>query len=1103
MTQAASVASSATLSIEEFKKPDMSKVTTSRGAESVESSFAPDDFTFNASTFTVPSFVFQPLSPNSAAKFLHPGQDNSCASFLECGPKRNSTPIRETRTSRSSLKTEDKSMHETIIHFSDQTTNKVGGVRRSSRLASRSNVADESALNLSSTLVEGASPSFSVQQSKRRSVSISHVESEATIIHLAKEVDAFEKNILEKEMAEVTENVQEISKSTRIEASGNREEAAAVEQEVLVTPRMSRKSRKSVMIIAPGDDVPTVGPTESRQAGLIPDKGLVIETTSCNSTVVSKAATPSILRKSKRRSVMTASEIAAEQVPTSITPQRSRRSVGSVLKGVDYSTPAATKDETPSSTRSKRRSIVSETMPEEHDESAPVTTSTPSMRRSSRKSVAIAPVVEEIAECVDGNQDQGQDMEMGPSEVVSSIPHVGPKSGEDTSDSNDEVFNDSLKENISPRRNVRTPKHIRNKSFGGFRLPSADSVVLSGKRKRKSMLPKSPEEWVQVLENSPMVEMTRRKPKHTNTSLPIMDLDEDILADTYLVSSDKAGPSNAVTCPSPVTRPVVSREEAVSSEVEPSVMDTEAASSEPCSKTTGTPVNHKETVQVEEITSTQSGSDGEETCSGEGTVYDVLYFRNLLVTETVRLRSLCQKWDLINTPDLTEEVQGQIRTTVGKAQLLMNQRFKQFEGLVDACEFNTGEKRTTCIDLKGFWDMVNIQVEDVNDKFDELTKRQARDWDHLTPKMLPVKVVKKKVKKAPVVKAGKSKFAAFRAQMKQKPQPVRSPGQKKTPKFNPRAGTPTKKATPSTPTGKPASTENTPASSEHTQVTQDTKETLALPATNTQRFAGVRTPARKSYVPVVPSPLLQDTTPAPRPTRTCTQKTPKRPLEDEDMITSDCKRLKATPGRGLRPRRSVNFSEEAPASPAVGALDPEMARLLQPTVIESPGSDTDILRYLQPTESTSNTDNVMGGQEDDIFAKYLQPQENEEKTSKGRRSSLKGCRSTERRRSKSAAVHFSGSSDEEASHMKFPRTPYNRDSIAKPRRSIRRSSIVQKNDDDDDDIFSINNIDNNENIPPPSFRSPRPSLLGTPPNMNRSRKVNRDVPTATLISFTP
>ena len=42
--------------------------------------------------------------------------------------------------------------------------------------------------------------------------------------------------------------------------------------------------------------------------------------------------------------------------------------------------------------------------------------------------------------------------------------------------------------------------------------------------------------------------------------------------------------------------------------------------------------------------------------------------------------------------------------------LLMDQRFKQFSGLVDNCEFSTGEKETTCTDLQGFWDMVYFQV---------------------------------------------------------------------------------------------------------------------------------------------------------------------------------------------------------------------------------------------------------------------------------------------------------------------------------------------------------------------------------------------------------
>ena len=55
-------------------------------------------------------------------------------------------------------------------------------------------------------------------------------------------------------------------------------------------------------------------------------------------------------------------------------------------------------------------------------------------------------------------------------------------------------------------------------------------------------------------------------------------------------------------------------------------------------------------------------------------------------------------------------VSGQVRATIGKAQLLMTQRFKQFSGLVDNCEFGTGLKPTTCDDLQGFWDMIYFQV---------------------------------------------------------------------------------------------------------------------------------------------------------------------------------------------------------------------------------------------------------------------------------------------------------------------------------------------------------------------------------------------------------
>lgn len=55
-------------------------------------------------------------------------------------------------------------------------------------------------------------------------------------------------------------------------------------------------------------------------------------------------------------------------------------------------------------------------------------------------------------------------------------------------------------------------------------------------------------------------------------------------------------------------------------------------------------------------------------------------------------------------------VDGEIRTAIGLAKLLINQKLKQFKGLIDDSEFHTGEKEITCTDLQGFWDMVYFEV---------------------------------------------------------------------------------------------------------------------------------------------------------------------------------------------------------------------------------------------------------------------------------------------------------------------------------------------------------------------------------------------------------
>ncbi|XP_006864707.1 PREDICTED: disks large-associated protein 5 [Chrysochloris asiatica] len=122
--------------------------------------------------------------------------------------------------------------------------------------------------------------------------------------------------------------------------------------------------------------------------------------------------------------------------------------------------------------------------------------------------------------------------------------------------------------------------------------------------------------------------------------------------------------------------------------------------------------------------------------------HDVPYFRNILQSETEKLTSHCVEWDKKIELDIPDDAKDLIRTTIGQTRLLMKERFKQFEGLVDDCEYKRGEKETTCTDLDGFWDMVSFQIDDVNQKFNNLRKLEESEWQHRNTSK---KVVRKKV----------------------------------------------------------------------------------------------------------------------------------------------------------------------------------------------------------------------------------------------------------------------------------------------------------------------------------------------------------------------
>jgi len=106
----------------------------------------------------------------------------------------------------------------------------------------------------------------------------------------------------------------------------------------------------------------------------------------------------------------------------------------------------------------------------------------------------------------------------------------------------------------------------------------------------------------------------------------------------------------------------------------------------------------------------------------------------MLKLETKRLTVLCEAWEnklKKNSENMPEIFQGEIRCVIGQGRLVMAERFAQFSGLIDNCEFKQGEKETTRMDLKGFWEMIYFQVEDIDNKFARMEQIETNKWIEL------------------------------------------------------------------------------------------------------------------------------------------------------------------------------------------------------------------------------------------------------------------------------------------------------------------------------------------------------------------------------------
>ncbi|XP_061694958.1 disks large-associated protein 1 isoform X2 [Syngnathoides biaculeatus] len=113
---------------------------------------------------------------------------------------------------------------------------------------------------------------------------------------------------------------------------------------------------------------------------------------------------------------------------------------------------------------------------------------------------------------------------------------------------------------------------------------------------------------------------------------------------------------------------------------------------------------------------------------------DGQWFLKLLQAETDRMEGWCQQMEMDQQHnDLPEDVLGKMRSAIGSAQLLMSQKFQQFREL---CEENLNphaHPRPVASDLAGFWDMLQLSIENISLKFDELHQLRANNWRPLDP----------------------------------------------------------------------------------------------------------------------------------------------------------------------------------------------------------------------------------------------------------------------------------------------------------------------------------------------------------------------------------
>uniref|UniRef100_A0A3Q3VV49 Uncharacterized protein n=1 Tax=Mola mola TaxID=94237 RepID=A0A3Q3VV49_MOLML len=146
-----------------------------------------------------------------------------------------------------------------------------------------------------------------------------------------------------------------------------------------------------------------------------------------------------------------------------------------------------------------------------------------------------------------------------------------------------------------------------------------------------------------------------------------------------------------------------------------------------------------------------AASSGESGRASPSLRRDGSWFMQLLHTDTKRIEGWCKEMEAeAEENDLSEEILGKIRSAVGSAQLLMSQKFQQFYWLCQQNLDPSAMPRPTSQDLAGFWDLLQLSIDDVTMKFDQLQQIKNNKWrpidspERKPPAPVPKKTVRQK-----------------------------------------------------------------------------------------------------------------------------------------------------------------------------------------------------------------------------------------------------------------------------------------------------------------------------------------------------------------------